>query len=207
MIRKFEKYWKLLLGIGIVVFYLALLMYITSTEPSNQYKLSENLLKYTDFTITAGEGDVQVREDALAFIGGSAGDKVCAANISLAEIEQLYVEFTINSLEHTAGTTMHVDLCAADYDSDEQEFIAIIQTGDNTISGILTPGPNAPEEAQFRIFTLDPAGYDVRNLNVQNMTAVDNSIWVVMSSALMGLGALLCVYALLCRQSNKKRSS
>lgn len=204
MIRKFEKHWKLLLGIGVVVFYLALLMFITATEPSNQYALSENLLSYTDFSVTAGDADVEVREDALAFTGGSAGDKVCSANISLAGIEQLFVEFTINSLEQTAGTTVHVDLCAADYDSDEQEFTVILQTGDNTISGMITPGPNASEEVQFRIFTLDPAGYDVRNLSVRNMTAVDNSVWVVVSAVVMGLGALVGMCALLGRQYGKK---
>lgn len=127
---------------------------------------SNTVVEYSDFYVTTGNGDVHVDESVLSFTGTEAGAKVCAAYISLEGIERINVQFEINCPIESVGSIVHVDLCTEGYDSDEQEFIAVLQPGRNVISGQLIPGQSAPEWVQLRIFTLDPAGYDVNCLRI-----------------------------------------
>lgn len=198
-----NKYWKLILVIGGIVFYLGLLAFITVTDASNKYDQIDNLLSYSDFSVSAGEKDAHILEDALAFTGSQPGDKVFSASVQLTEIELIQVEFTVTCLEQSAGTTLHVDLCAENYDSDEQEFTATLQAGENVISGIISVGANAPDEAKLRIFTLDPAGYDARNLSIAALNEVDHSIHIILSIITMAIGLVLCCCGLITRAMHK----
>lgn len=155
-----------------IVSYLAILVLISHIRGPVQYQrlTSQPLLATTDFIATNDEGIYEITGETIPIKNDATGvPAVYAAELTLSGLERISVSFWIDCPETYAGTTLHVDLCGENYDSDEQEYQAVLTPGVNQLSFCIEPGENAPEQANFRIFTLEPADYTVQDLEVFQM--------------------------------------
>ena len=174
---KNKKYFKIILLIELLAIYFSVLAVVSFIRAPEQYqKSTEQLLTYSDFSVSAGQNDATVSDTALVFHSKDAIDKVFSTRISLQNIESIWVEFIVNCPEPYQGSILHVDLWADGYDNSEQEFETILKVGKNKIAGVLHKGDHAPDEAQFRIFSLDPGEYSVEELFVSKAVKPNRSI-------------------------------
>lgn len=189
-----SKYWKLILAVCCLAAYFALLVLVAMTDEAYQYESSEPLLLYSDFTELSNA--VVTDEGVLLAGAAESGVKLCAADLFLRDRTSFDVQFVADCAQEYAGTVLHVDLCGENYDTDEHEFTAVLKSGRNVISGSLQVGENAPEQAQFRIFTLDAAQFEVRDLTVTTVVkkelASAKRIWTVV--LLINLSVALAVW-------------
>lgn len=159
-------------GVAVVLvlcIYFALLSLVSFARAPVQYQsTSEQLLTYSDLSVSIGENEAFVSDAFLAFNSRNSGAKAFSAWISLLGVENIWVEFTVDCPEEYQGSILHVDLCADGYDNPEQEFEVALVPGENRIAGVLHKGDHAPEKAQFRVFTLDPGVYIIEDLFVCN---------------------------------------
>ena len=172
MLQWIAKHRRSSLIAGLLILYFTALTAISHRGATVHFEVvsgAESLLAYEDFSVTAGEGLAHVASDALVFQGSDSGAKVFSAPLNLRELEQIQVSFSVDCPDENAGTVLHIDLYADGYDSEEQEFTAVLHSGSNTVAGALNKGKTAPESALLRIFTLDPADYAVRELQVDGM--------------------------------------
>ncbi|MBQ7159807.1 MAG: hypothetical protein IJS09_10375, partial [Treponema sp.] len=87
------------------------------------------------------------------------------------------------------------------YDAPEQEFSVVLAPGVNQINEVLDKGENAPGEAWLRIFTLEPAGYEIQNLRVCSINQSKNYTQIIVFClALMLLAGAIIL--LLTRNNN-----
>lgn len=178
-----SKYWKLVMLVSGVAAYFALLALAVMTDEEHRYKASEPLLLYSDFTDVS---NVAVTDDSLIFDGAAeSGVKLCTADLSLRDRASFDIQFVADCAEEYAGAVLHVDLCGENYDTDAQEFTTVLNAGKNLISCTLRTGENAPEQAQFRIFTLDAAQFEVRDLTVTTMVKKELSMVSYVWAALL----------------------
>lgn len=162
------KYRKIIVGVLLILIYFTLLTLISFSRSTEIKVLSENLVNNQDFLATGPkEGNAWVDDTGLHIRDVESGAKVFSNAISLRDIQQLQVSFKVECPEDFGGeATLHVDLFADGYDTDEQEFTVSLRAGTNEISGTIDKGDNAPEEAQLRIFCLDAVECDISNLGV-----------------------------------------
>ena len=86
--------------------------------------------------------------------------------IPLAGVEEIQVSFYVRSDQNTLGSILVVDLCAPDYDRQEQEqWVSIDQKG-KAVSVLLKPGSDAPQYAFLRVFTTDRLSCVISDLEV-----------------------------------------
>ena len=118
---KNKKYFKIILLIELLAIYFSVLAVVSFIRAPEQYqKSTEQLLTYSDFSVSAGQNDATVSDTALVFHSKDAIDKVFSTRISLQNIESIWVEFIVNCPEPYQGSILHVDLWADGYDNSEQ---------------------------------------------------------------------------------------
>lgn len=163
-----KKYRKAIIGTLIILIYLTLLTLLSFSRSMEIKTIGENLANYTDF-LAAGpeEGTAWINESGMHVHDSGTDAKVFSTAISLRDLQKIQVRFNVECPEGFAGTTLHVDLYADGYDTDEQEFTVSLRAGKNEVTGIIDKGSIAPEEAQLRIFCLDAVECDISDLSVQ----------------------------------------
>lgn len=169
---KRRSLWTGILWGEAIVCYLAILTLISHVCGPVQYQrlTAQPVLVPADFTATNYEGTYEITGETIPVKNDAAGaPAVYAAELTLSGIERISVSFWLDCPETYAGTTLHVDLWGENYDSDEQEYQAVLTPGVNQFSFFLEPGENAPEQANLRIFTLEPADYAVQDLEIFQM--------------------------------------
>lgn len=175
--RESQKRFKIIFGIELLAIYFSILSVISFVRATEQCQKSKDpLLTYSDFFVVVGESEATASEDSLVFHSKDAVDKVFSAGLSLQNLESIWVEFVVNCPEEYQGSVLHVDLWADGYDNSEQEFETILKVGKNKIAGVLHKGDHAPDEAQFRIFSLDPGEYSVEELFISKAVKPNRSI-------------------------------
>lgn len=169
------KYKKAIVIVLILVIYFTLLTAVSFARTNQTAAVEENLIDYQEFTVQADENKAWVAEGSLNFRDESSGAKVFAAPISLQDFQQIQVQFSVDCPEEWTGpATLYIDLYAEGYDDPAQELLVELCAGQTEISRIIDKGSNAPNEAQFRIFCLDPVECKISGLSVQKMAQVSH---------------------------------
>ena len=185
--------------------YVALLDFVAMTDDAYRYASSESLLGFHDFATDMEAPEVYVGENRMVFIGAEPGVKKCTAELVLKDYKQIDVTFKADCAEQFAGTVVHVDLCGEDYDREEQEFTWVLQAGKNTVSGSILIGEDAPEQVQFRIFTLDATQFDVQELSVTTQVEKDLTVRKAVASVIMLSSAVVSLFSFVVAKTMKKR--
>ena len=152
------KYRKIMIGILIVLIYLAILTLVSFLRSTEIKVIGENLVNYQDFHAAGPEeGTAWIDDTGLHIRDAGTGAKVFSTEISLRDLQMIQAEFEVECPESFSGEALlHVDLFAEGYDTDEQEFTVSLHAGKNEASGIIDKGADAPDEAMLRIFCLEP---------------------------------------------------
>ena len=191
------KYRKIIIGIFTILIYLTILTLVSFSRSTEIKVIGENLVNYQEF-YAAGpeEGKAWVDDAGLHIRDAESGAKVFCHNISLRDIQQIQVRFYVECpVDFTGEATLHIDLFADGYDTDEQEFTVSLHAGKNEVSGIIDKGNSAPEEAQLRIFCLDAVECEISGLSIQTVVEIPRSGKTACVTALIVL--IVCLLALL----------
>lgn len=185
-IRKKRAWLGRLIVAEMIVCYLAVLTLVSYACGPEKYRAAtENpLLAIADFTSFAGE---PAGEDGLVLANDTAGQAVgYFAELPLEGLESIQIVCRVDCPPEYAGGTLVVDLynLEAGYDNAEQEYRLILEPGVNEACFSLTPGESAPDTAQLRFFTLDPAAYVMQNLMICPLEALPK-----VAGALLAAGA------------------
>ena len=79
---KNKKYFKIILLIELLAIYFSVLAVVSFIRAPEQYqKSTEQLLTYSDFSVSAGQNDATVSDTALVFHSKDAIDKVFSTRI------------------------------------------------------------------------------------------------------------------------------
>lgn len=199
----------------VIVISLALLLYFAlltlisfGRAPAEGKALGESLVKNENFEVEAQESRAWADADGLHFSDSEETTKVFSNVIALRGFQQIMVSFRVNCPEEWDGNaTLHVDLCAEGYDTDEQEFTVELTAGENKITRIINKGNNAPDEAQFRIFCLDAVQCDVSDLTVQVFAEVTHEEGMVCAAVVVILLLLLLLAVLKVIVNEEKQKS
>lgn len=176
---------KILLIFEAVVCYMALLNIVSHVRgPQNYVVLTDTpLVSVSDFTGFDGGGT----EQGLLLENQTPGTVVgYQANLALNGLDSIYLSFSVDCPAEYAGGVLIVDLYnyESGYDSPEQEYQIVLHEGINEAAFSLSPGENAPEQGQLRLFTTDGAGYELKELQVyqeQPLPAVTGTMVTVTS--------------------------
>jgi len=197
-----------LMVVEIIVCYMAVLTLVSHVRGPEKYRIAAEspLLAAEEFTSFAGEaagGELRLENDAS---GAAVG---YSAKLSLKDLEGIHVAFQTDCPAEYAGGTLYVDLYdfEAGYDNAEQEYRLTLEQGINTADFTLHPGESAPDDAQLRFFTLDPAGYDVEGLAVSPVEAlpkVSPAMTAAAISCFAVLAATAAAYGLGKRKTGKR---
>lgn len=184
-----KKHHKLVVGALIIMIYFTLLTLMSFLRSTTIKATGEDLVTFQDFRAEGPEvGKVWINGDGMHIRDENSGDKVFLGAISLRDVQMLQVQFAVECPENFAGeATLHVDLQAYGYDSDEQEFTVSLHGGRNEVSGIIDKGGSAPNEAYFRVFCLDAVQCDITDLSVRRAEETMHS----------GMGACVAVAVVL----------
>lgn len=173
--KQAHKNMKIFIIAEVIVLYFSILNIISHVCAPIQYEANteQPLFCAEDFVPLTGDG-VQEAGAVLTFYNQVKGTAVgFLADLDLSIRDEIAVQFQIDCPTQFAGGIVFIDLCngEAGYDYPEQEYQLVLEPGLNRVAFQLNKGENAPEYAQFRIFTLDPADYTVEQLIVADMIA------------------------------------
>jgi len=176
--------WRGIIIAEIIVCYFACLAVVSHIRAPEQYRVVTEtpLLQTNDFT--AFDGKPAEAGGTLPLKNAVPNEAVgYMAKLMLSELEQIQISFQTECPDEFAGGSLSIDLYnfEAGYDNPEQEYQLILQEGHNEAAFHLTPGENPPEEAFLRIFTLDPAGYwleDVQIYREERLPKVPAGLWI-----------------------------
>lgn len=175
--QKFTVHYKkaVMISLALMIYFTVLTMvsFVRTTEP---VAAGENLADYRDVAVLGGQDKAWVDDSGVHFRDSEGTEKVLSAALMLQDLQQIQVRFTAECPPGFEGTAvLHVDLYAEGYDAAEQEFVVELKAGQNEVSQIIDKGTNAPPQAQFRMFCLDPVQCDISSLSVQQMKEVTHS--------------------------------
>ena len=199
-----------LLIFEVIVCYMALMTVVSHIRGPQRYEVISDmpLLDASDFTAFDGAS----AEKALKLSNQAPGTAVgYLAQLPLIGLERIHISFEVDCPAEYSGGMLILDLYnyESGYDSEEQEYRLTLQEGLNEVSVSLEPGEAAPEQAQFRVFTLDAAGYEVRNLQVCQETSlpkVTPFMLGVVFGCFVVLGLTMVVFCRFCDVKMKKQS-
>lgn len=108
-------------------------------------------------------------------IGTGEGLKVFSGDIDLSKADAVGINFTVVNNSDTK-TNLHVDLYGADYDDKYNEFTVKVKPGQKKVSKeIAFYRSDHPESCAVRIFTSDNADLEIRDLDIDYLTATKDS--------------------------------
>ncbi len=178
-----------------LILYFAVLIVISCWRGPTRYRFddSENLADRAGIAFFSDpDGLSEIRDGYILARSPNGGTLGLFTPISLRGIEVLQVQFELVSPDEYAGREIHIDLLGEEYDSDEQECFYHLVSGTQFFKCELPVGENAPEEAVFRIFCLEPVEFELRDLRLycgSMMPKVQTGHWVTVVLA----GVLLMV--------------
>ena len=183
--------WRAAAIVEIIACYMAILTAISYARGPEQWQKTEPpVLESGAFTSFVGEA---ARENGpLPMVNGPDGQAVgYQAETDLGSGIPLQVALKIECPVEYAGNTLIVDLYnyEAGYDDPAQESQVTLQLGTNELVLTLDPGASPPRQALVRLFSLDPAGYQLDDVTVWQMAQtpkVPGSVWI-------GLGMCLAL--------------
>lgn len=194
MSRKSKKI-KWLLIAEIIVFYMSLLNLLSHVRALAPYRvITEDVLLTAEDFQSFRSPEVFGTNGVLSFGNETDGEvEGYQCQLVLSDLGGLSVCFEIDCPAAYAGNVLTVDLfnAQAGYDSSEQEEQTSLLAGWNTVEIALAPGENAPDTAQLRIFTTQPAQYEVRDLQVYGHDLLPK-VTPSMVGFTIAMGALLC---------------
>ena len=159
---------KRLIILEIVVCYMATLTVVSYLRGPGRYEVIDrtSLLSATDLSSFANEkvaGDSFWMENPSA--GAAAG---YSARLSLQDLERIRIAYSVECPAEYAGGILYVDLYEPEmeYDNPEQEYSLTLSAGLNQVVFSLNPGISHPVNVNLRFFTLDPAGYEIQNIEI-----------------------------------------
>ncbi len=198
-----SKYRKPATIVLFLLIYFTVLTMISFMRSTELVAVGENLIGNQTFTVWAAENRAWADGEGLHFKDSEPTEKVFSTAISLQDLQQIQVQFTANCPEEVAGAAaLVVDLWADGYDNPEQEFSVNLEAGQNEIVYRIDKGSGAPNEAQFRIFCLDPVQCDIGNLSVQKVEEIPHSGIGVCAITAAILMVLLLAVVLTGREKN-----
>ena len=165
--KKQRFHLKILMIFEVIVCYMALLNIVSHARGPQNYDILTDtpLAVVSDFSSFDGGST----EQGMLLENQTPGTAVgYQAELSLNELESIYISFSVDCPAEYAGGTLIVDLYdyESNYDSPEQEYHLTLQQGVNKAAFSLKPGENAPSNAMLRFFTTDPAKYQLKDINV-----------------------------------------
>lgn len=175
--------WRAAAIVEVIVCYMAILTVISyARSPERWRPVDPPALESGAFTSFAGE--TAGGNGPLPMENGSDGQAVgYQAEVDLGGMGTLQVSLKVECPPRAAGGTLHVDLYnhEAWYDDLTQESQVVLQAGINELTLSLDPGQSPPDQALVRLFTLDPAGYQLEDVTVrrmERMPKIPGSVWV-----------------------------
>lgn len=194
-LKQLKTVWlKRFIILEIIVCYMAALTVVSHLRGPERYQVADEspLLNIRDFSSFSNEpvgGESFLMENRTA--GAAVG---YLARLSLQELEGIWITFSVECPVEYAGGILYVDLCEPEmgYDNPEQEYSLTLSAGLNQVGFSLDPGVSHPVNANLRFFTLDPAGYEIRNLEIYPEAALPRVgeglvISMVLSFVLLGV--------------------
>lgn len=175
--------WRAAAIVGVIVCYMAILTAISYARGPEHWRPAEPpVLESGAFTSFAGEAAGE--NGPLPMENGPDGQAVGhQAEVELIGGAALQVSLKVECPAEYAGNTLIVDLYndQVGYDDPAQESQVALQEGTNQLDLSLDPGSSPPERALVRLFTLDPAGYQLEDVTVRQMERipkVPGSVWI-----------------------------
>lgn len=167
--KKQKIKWKWVIIAELIVCYMAVLTVVSYARGPVRYgPAKEPLLTEADFRDING---LPAEEAGAPFVfeNQTQGEAVgCLADVDLRSLHGICVSFGVDCPAEYAGGILCVDLCNGEtgYDGPEQEFDLALLPGPNEADFILDPGPEHPDTATLRFFTVEPAGYQLENVGI-----------------------------------------
>lgn len=194
---------KVLLWVAVVACYMAFLAIISHARGPQPYELipRETL---TPAAFTSFDGSTS-GQDALPFQNNTDGNLVgYTVPVSLQGLHGLQISFEIDCQPEDSGSVLYVDFYNPDenYDDPSNEFQVTLQEGKNEVTQELYPGDTAPQSAQLRLFTLNSAHYEIRQLSIleQQPTPKVSTGMIVFFTATVVLLIVTIIWILLRRK-------
>ncbi len=164
-----RKLFQWIIVAEIIVCYMAVLTVVSYARgPERHGAAEEPLLTEADFSDISGL-PAEEAGAPFTFEDRVQGETVgCLADVDLRAMRGICVSFSVDCPAEYAGGVLFVDLCngEAGYDYPEQEYQLTLLPGQNEADFILDPGPEHPDTAALRFFTLDTAGYRLENVGI-----------------------------------------
>lgn len=157
---------------ALIICFFTILIWVSYQRASDEDVMQwngESILNVDNFTATEGE-NARIEQDTLVFDSMEPETELFAAPLELRKLNKIGIRFRVFCPEEFTGSTLFVDLCAENYDRDEQGFSFTLKTGVNEIHQVIDKGEDAPDFAQLRVFSLDAAQYRVEELSVQRVS-------------------------------------
>lgn len=192
--RNKKRDWlRRLIVVELIVCYMAVLTLVSHVRGPEKYRVDTetSLLTRKDFVSFSGEE----AGNTFRFDNDASGTAVgYSAELSLQDLKGIHVSFQLDCPVEYVGGTLYVDLYNFEtgYDNAEQEFALSLEPGVNTVGFTLDPGESAPDHVQLRFFTLDPAGYDIKELavsRVETLPKVSMGMAIVTAACFVLLGS------------------
>lgn len=179
---------KWLLVLEGIVLYFALLNIVSHARGPIPYQTdtSHPIIQIQNFKPMTEMG-VDTTEVTLPIYNAKDGEPAgYTGEVSLKDLECLSIRFKLEVPAQFAGNTLIVDLYdyESEYDNPEQESHVVLQEGVNDISIELLTGNNAPDTGELRLFTVNPADYQITDLEVFQKTAMPKVTAPMIAAAL-----------------------
>ena len=204
--KKQRFYLKILMIFEVIVCYMALLNIISHARGPQNYDILADtpLAVVSDFSSFDGGST----EQGMLLENQTPGTAVgYQAELSLNELESIYISFSVDCPAEYAGGTLIVDLYdyESNYDSPEQEYHLTLQQGVNEAVFSLKPGENAPSNAMLRFFTTDPAKYQLDSLQIYKEQSLPKVTNIMVTVAVVFLIAIVLTAFFYKRMSGEKK--
>lgn len=205
------KKFKALVIVELLILYFAVLVVISCWRGPNRYGFDQNddLLTQTELTLLSDpDGVSNIQEGKVYAHNPSGGVFVVGAQISLRDIDLIRVRFQLECPDGCAGREIHVDLMGEDYDSDEQESVYCLVRGSQEFTCDLPVGDQAPDQAVFRVFCLEPVEFELSGLSLlpgRAVPKVQTGHWAALAAAAALLAITLIIgYAMRRKTAGKQ---
>lgn len=199
--RNRSSLWRAAAIVEVIVCYMAILAAISYARgPGHWRPVEPPVLESGAFT--SFDGEAAGENGSLSMENGPGGQAVgYQAEVELSGGAALQVSLKVECPAEYAGNTLIVDLYnyEAGYDDPAQESQVALQEGANQMDLPLDPGASPPERASLRLFTLDPAGYQLEDVTVrqmERMPKVPGSVWIGLAVCLALPLVTLAVWAI-----------
>lgn len=181
--RNRSALWRAVAIAEVIVCYMAILAAISYARGPEHWRAVEPPILESG-ALTSFAGEAAGENGPLPMENGPGGQAVgYQAEIGLGGVDALQVSLKVECPAQYAGHILTADLYnyEAGYDDPAQESQVALQEGTNQLDLSLDPGSSPPERALVRLFTQDPAGYQLEDVTVrqmERMPKVPGSVWV-----------------------------